>query len=100
MKDYKIIDFHIHPHKGIRQRDHLIISSERIKEELVSFGCYKACGSVVNGKNPNPTWEYIKDLNDTALDLQKQYDGFFIPGFHIHQLSLIFNYQNLSFHQS
>ena len=47
MKDYKIIDFHIHPHKGVRERDHLIISSERIKEELVSFGCYKACGKLI-----------------------------------------------------
>ena len=84
MKDYKIIDFHIHPHKGVRVRDHLIISSERIKEELTSYGCYKACGSVVDGKNLTPTWEYIKDLNDTALDLQKQFDGFYVPGFHIH----------------
>ncbi len=84
MKDYKIIDFHIHPHKGIRQNDYLPITSEDILTELKHYGYYKACGSVVMGRNLNPTWEYIKNLNDTALELQKFYDGFYIPGFHIH----------------
>ncbi len=84
MKDYKIIDIHIHPHIGVHHKSYLPITSEDILTELKHYGYYKTCGSVVNGRNLNPTWEYIKDLNDEALKLRDFYEDFYIPGFHIH----------------
>ena len=89
LKDYKIIDFHIHPfytnYTNICQHiENSNMSCQNTLTDLKKLGYYKACGSVITGKNKNPSWEEVKELNDEALKLQELYDGFYIPGFHIH----------------
>ncbi|MBQ9782274.1 MAG: amidohydrolase [Clostridia bacterium] len=88
MKDYKIIDFHIHPfltnESNICQHiENSNMSWQNTLTDLKKLGYYKVCGSVI-GKNRNPSWQDVQAQNDEALELQKLYDGFYIPGFHIH----------------
>ena len=90
MKDYRIIDFHTHVFDSddlniCTHIEHCNMNAENTKRDLMKLGVEKVCGSVVyKTHNPAPDFQYIKSLNDKALELRDYYDGFYIPGFHVH----------------
>ncbi len=90
MSKYKIIDFHTHLFDAdefniCTHVEHCNMTAENTKRDLTNLGVEKVCGSVVNkNRNYNPDFSFIKALNDKALELRDYYDGFYIPGFHVH----------------
>lgn len=88
---FEIIDFHTHPF--IRPETNICKHSEFFdmgveytKKTLEDIGIVKICGSVVEGGIDayENYWEKIKSNNNEALKLKEIYDGFYVPGFHIH----------------
>lgn len=88
--NYEIIDFHTHPFKGksdniCRYKEHCNMSKENTVSYLKGMGITKICGSVLDENVPGENvWERLLNSNKTALELAKEYDGFYIPGFHVH----------------
>ncbi|MBQ2967898.1 MAG: amidohydrolase [Clostridia bacterium] len=88
---FEIIDFHTHPftcaennicaHKDVCDMD-----IQKTKEEFLSFGVSKICGSVVSTQKPEDGnyLSKIKKNNDDALRLKEIYGSFYVPGFHVH----------------
>lgn len=92
MKNMRIIDFHTHPFSNKEQnlcgyKDTFNMPSSIIEEELCAMGIDCFCGSVIDvGPEKDLSWEGIKRLNDTALELAEKFDGCYVPGFHISPL--------------
>lgn len=90
MKDLKIIDFHTHPFRNEENnicyyRSEVGVKSEEIQEHMDRLGVVRICGSVVNNfRCENMTWADVAHLNNEALSLAEAWDGFYVPGFHIH----------------
>ena len=94
MIPYEIIDFHTHPFHDrstniCAHQDYLNMSLENTAEYLKGLGISQICGSVVCEYNQNSSdydtpWQKILECNNRALELQKQYGAFYIPGFHVH----------------
>ena len=88
--DFEIIDFHTHPFLTKEQNvcshiEYCDMSAENTVEVFKKLGISKICGSVIRETAEGESlWEKIKSNNDTALALAEQYQGFYIPGFHIH----------------
>lgn len=91
-KDFEIIDFHIHPFRDEKNnicshKTYCGMSPEGAKKTFDGLGVSRVCGSVITmgksvaGKN---VWERIQNDNRIALELRDYYDGFYIPGFHVH----------------
>lgn len=92
-KDFEIIDFHIHPFSDSKSNiclhsEHCNMSAEGTKKIFDSLGISRVCGSVLNwGADKSAyanVWEQISEENKIALQLRDYYDGFYIPGFHVH----------------
>lgn len=88
---YKIIDFHTHPYDIEKRnlchfKEEVKESKEDVKNNLLKLGVEKICGSVIELPEGTSikTFDDIKVLNDTALHLAEEYDGFYVPGFHVH----------------
>lgn len=88
--DFEIIDFHTHPFDDLNTnicnyRDHIPMDSDTTVSYLKGMGISKICGSVVSwdayGK---ADFDAIKFRNDKALELKEKYEGFYVPGFHVH----------------
>lgn len=89
--DFEIIDFHTHPffeaknnicaHKDVCKMD-----ADTTFSEFQKLGVSKICGSVIEIKKGevNNLWEKVKENNDIALKLKSYYNGFYVPGFHVH----------------
>ena len=92
MKKYPVIDFHTHPFVNMTQNicaqaAHCDMSMENIRRDYQQLGIDHICGSVIQAGKHLPkeiTWEYIQSLNNDALYMRDYFDGFYIPGFHIH----------------
>lgn len=91
--NFEIIDFHTHPFETpdeniCKHLDNCGMSPEHTVELMKAIGVTRICGSVISNTKPNRTmpesWEIIKNLNDTALRLRDRFNGFYIPGFHVH----------------
>ena len=90
--NYEIIDFHTHPYKD--ENDCICIHPQAIVRSPNEFlndinraSVSKFCGSVVTlKKKPEDVswWDFIKKLNDDALELKKLYGDRYIPGCTIH----------------
>ena len=81
-----VVDMHIHPFdrhsRNICRFDGVVPDvPETLREDLVRTGIDLCCGSVIDDIS---CWDDIKALNDTALALKKLYNGFYVPGYHIH----------------
>jgi predicted TIM-barrel fold metal-dependent hydrolase len=86
MKDFEIIDCHIHPF--CREAENTCffpgtVNADSFVDKLRRSGITKCCGSVIR-KLENPTFEEIKELNREAIKFRNSYPGFFIPGVHVH----------------
>ncbi len=90
MKKYKIIDFHTHPFMGQENNiclhtQYCNMSMENTQKELSALGIEKICGSVIcRILDKVPDFSIVKELNDKALELREKFNGYYIPGFHIH----------------
>lgn len=94
MQQFEIIDFHTHPFDDCatnicNYKQYLDMPPENIVEYLKSLGISKICGSVLcrnieNVVHYDNVWDMLVDSNQRALKLHQQYDGFYIPGFHVH----------------
>ena len=88
--DFEIIDFHTHPFMSRSSNicshiDNSNMSAENTKKDMLGLGVSRICGSVVKTSHETPiTWEHIRSCNDEALALRDLYDGFYVPGFHVH----------------
>lgn len=91
---YEIIDFHTHPFNDsatniCAYKESLDMSEEQTIEYLKGLGITKICGSVlcrdIEGISQYDNyWDAIADSNKRALELQKRFADFYIPGFHVH----------------
>ena len=90
--NFKIIDFHTHPFLTDSQnicnhKAFIKMTAETTEVKARKLGIEKICGSVVQLPTEDEKkniWQFIKDLNDTALTLRDYYKGFYVPGFHVH----------------
>lgn len=84
---YEIIDFHTHPF--VHDSTNICPYKNNGMEDTVSYlkqlGISKICGSVICMNVPDCSpLDAILEGNRLAILLQKQYAGFYIPGFHVH----------------
>lgn len=85
MRNFEIIDCHIHPSVDKKtdfcwyQKSGSIIKQF---EDLKRAGITKACGALIV-RNPS-SFKEIKKLNDIALSIRDKYPDFYIPGIQIH----------------
>lgn len=83
----EIIDFHIHPFYSTARNvcfyEGVVKDYSDIKTELLRAGITIACGSVIERMEIDD-FNKIRALNDEALQLRELYEGFYIPGVHIH----------------
>lgn len=94
MMQYEIIDFHTHPFHDratniCAHKEYHNVSAEGAAEYLKGLGISRICGSVIcrniqDISHYDTALEMIADSNKRALELQQQYRGFYIPGFHVH----------------
>lgn len=91
--NYEIIDFHTHPFTSDKNnicahKKHLDMSIDGTKNMLEELGVSRICGSVLTlgalQDSYTNVWEAIREDNDNALRLRECYEGFYIPGFHVH----------------
>ncbi len=91
--DFEIIDFHTHPFTEnaeniCRHIEYCDMSIENTPIYLKSLGIKHICGSVLNSKKTfhegTSVWDRLVISNNTALQLAEKYEGFYIPGFHVH----------------
>lgn len=85
--DYEIIDFHTHPFLTDRENicSHTAfcdMGAEKTVAFLRGLGISKICGSVID--RPCESWADVRRMNDDALRLRDMYDGFYVPGYHVH----------------
>ncbi|MBR1983706.1 MAG: amidohydrolase [Clostridia bacterium] len=92
-KQYKIIDFHTHPfpnhpkYGSCQHKKYCNLSEENTITNLKKLGIVKICGSVIKrgvASSTTPIWSEITEMNNLALELAERYNGFYIPGFHVH----------------
>jgi predicted TIM-barrel fold metal-dependent hydrolase len=92
-KNFEIIDFHTHPF--VDERNNICshaaycnMSMDGTKKIFDHLRVSHICGSVLTPRAYRGTytnvWERILDENEIALKLRDYYQGFYIPGFHIH----------------
>lgn len=91
--DFEIIDFHTHPFKEAaenicRHIEYCDMSADNTPKYLKGLGISHICGSVLDSKKEFPegtsVWDRLKYSNNIALELAEKYEGFYIPGFHVH----------------
>ncbi len=88
---FEIIDFHTHPfslpeHNICSHKEFIPMDADFSRNVLTELGISKICGSVIseNSDKYETLFDKIKANNDEALRLMKYYNGFYVPGFHIH----------------
>ena len=85
---YEIIDAHIHPAIMVDKSDISLFNFTNPPEKLVATlrraGISKAAGSVVRRFSEPVTWDDVHQLNLAALEMQRSFPDFYIPGIHVH----------------
>ena len=89
LQDHEIIDAHIHPSIEIDGSDLSAFNFKNPPEILVNTlkraGITRAAGSVVRRfREAKPQWEEIHQLNLAALEMQRRFPDFYIPGIHVY----------------
>lgn len=87
----EIVDFHTHPFTAegdniCSHKEYCGMSAENTPQQLRALGISRICGSVIwrRGGECADDWEAVQKSNAAALSLAEQYDGFYIPGIHVH----------------
>lgn len=89
LQDHEIIDAHIHPSIEIDGSDFSAFNFKNPPEILVNTlkraGITRAAGSVIRRfREAKPQWEEIHQLNLAALEMQRRFPDFYIPGIHVY----------------
>ncbi len=94
MTTYEIIDFHTHPFLGPEQiicahAEYCDLTTDGIMPYFRSIGISRICGSViysfpVQSQLGTDSWDNLRRLNDSAIELRDRLGDFYIPGFHVH----------------
>lgn len=89
LQDHEIIDAHIHPSIEIDGSDVSAFNFKNPPEVLVNTlkraGITRAAGSVIRRfREAKPQWEEIHQLNLAALEMQRRFPDFYIPGIHVY----------------
>ena len=89
LQDHEIIDAHIHPSIEIGGSDVSAFNFKTPPEVLVNTlkraGITRAAGSVIRRfREAKPQWEEIHQLNLAALEMQRRFPDFYIPGIHVY----------------
>lgn len=89
LQDHEIIDAHIHPSIEIDGSDLSAFNFKNPPEILVNTlkraGITRAAGSVIRRfREAKPQWEEIHQLNLAALEMQRRFPDFYIPGIHVY----------------
>ncbi len=89
----EIIDFHTHPHYDYHEADHGVTIDEGLfRSDLEACGITTACGSVIyKAMTSLPAAEYetmTPKLNDMTFEVASRMKGFYVPGIHIHPVSV------------
>jgi len=82
----KIIDFHTHPylsddHNFCFYKESFRLHTDETVDFLKQQGISMICGSVIERTS---SWEQIAACNREALELARMWEGFYMPGFHVH----------------
>ncbi len=87
----KIIDFHTHPYGTMTEcscmyKDSFFLNSMEAKEDLQNAGITHICGSVIEPGCyiREEGFTYFRKLNQRALEIAEEYQGYYTPGFHVH----------------
>lgn len=87
----EIIDFHTHPYRTEREcscmyKDSFFLDSREAREDLEQAGITHICGSVIELGlcRPEEGFDYFRGLNQRALELAEEYQGYYTPGIHVH----------------
>lgn len=87
----EIIDFHTHPYKTMEEcscmyKEALFLNTQEARADLEAAGITRICGSVIEPGcyRPEEGFSYFKKLNDRAVELAEEYQGYYIPGIHVH----------------
>ena len=88
---YEVFDFHTHPFLNDSQnicshKECFPMDAAYTREVMEHLGVSRIAGSVVihQTKDSPVDWAFMRAQNDAALQLQQLYDGFYVPGFHVH----------------
>lgn len=89
---YQIIDFHTHPfikkeENICNHKDFFPMDANITRKTFKKLGVCHICGSVISVeplKDGESIWDRIQENNKMAIALANYYQGFYIPGFHIH----------------
>ena len=83
----EIIDFHIHPfynkNRNVCFYNNTVNSLDDFVSDLKRAGVTRICGSVIE-RIEVKSFDDIKSLNDEALLMRDELNGYYIPGIHIH----------------
>lgn len=87
----KIIDFHTHPFLDDGQNicSHKEITAMTVESTRAMYdrlGVSRICGSVIDNETRGNirSFDDIRRMNETALELRERFGGFYVPGFHVH----------------
>lgn len=88
---FDIIDFHTHPFVDEKvnicvHKEYCKLSVQETKNIFEKLGVSKICGSFIDTRTTEGSWENISYCNNKALELKEIYGDFYIPGFHIHPM--------------
>lgn len=93
IKYFEILDFHTHPFAEPAQNicahaKYCDMSCDNTLKYLKGLGISRICGSVLETAGSFPedftVWDRLAHSNRVALELAERYEGFYIPGFHVH----------------
>lgn len=87
--DIEIIDFHTHPfdqteYNICSHKAYIDMTPGFTESYLREIGIRQICGSVIGKRKDNIQWADIQILNNKSLELASLYNGFYVPGFHVH----------------
>lgn len=86
--NFEIIDAHVHPSTPLPKTDFTLfgqhLNGTEFVSELKRMGATRCCGAVIHALEPGYTFADIHALNIAALDFQKEFPDFYIPGIAVH----------------
>ena len=91
LKERRVFDFHIHPYRNPGEymgmyREEFYVKPEEMRGDLESAGISRVCGSVIDSDHRGEvkSFDAVRALNEDALALGRELDGFYLPGIHVH----------------
>ncbi len=87
---FEIVDFHTHPFEDPTEnicghKAFCDMSFAHTERDMRALGVTHICGSVLKRlPNAENIWQTLCMCNQKAVELAEKYQGFYIPGYHVH----------------